>query len=263
MATRLAMARMLSAPEEWNRRRLQVVLGVVAVLVSAVAGGIVWSVIELLGVGGGGTTSDGTSAADEPTLSVATVPVEAAQPGPLSKAEVGSIAVPQPTSLGEAQVGTGFPGTPEGALGQLVAIDQRALESSSVVVAQDVIAAWAAPGGPTATTWSGVAAVQALLESAGLPANGWSELRIQLDPAMGLIQSPGASTTTTCVDFIVIVAVGNRQPNRIAVADCQHMTWHDERWMIAPGDEAPPMPSLWPGTQASYDVGYEWLEIQP
>lgn len=262
MSARLSVARMLSAPEEWNRRRLQVLLAVTALVLAAVAGGIIWSIIELVRVGGSGSSTSGTAATIEQPLELATVPIEAAQPGPLSSADPGSIPVPQPSRLGEAQVGSGFPRTPEGALGQLIAIDQRVLESASVVTAQDVIAAWAAPGGPTAATWSGVAAVQGLLESAGLPANGSAELTIQLDPAMGRVNSDG-STTTACVDFVVSATVSGSQPNRIAVADCQHMTWQRDRWVIAPGAEAPAMPSLWPGTQASYDVGYQWLEIQP
>jgi hypothetical protein len=131
------------------------------------------------------------------------------------------------------------------------------------VTAQDVIAAWAAPGGPSPESWSGVAAVQTLLESAGLPANGASDLVVQLDPAMGLIQDTGTGTATVCVDFILTATVGASQPDRIAAADCQHLIWTAGRWVIGPGAEPVPTPSLWPGTQASYDAGYQWLEVLP
>jgi hypothetical protein len=162
--------------------------------------------------------------------------------------------------MGETQVGTGFPKSAQGALAQLIAIDRRAIESASVVIAQDVISAWAAPDGPTPETWSGVTAVQTLLESVDLSANGSTDLAIQLDPAMGLIldQAP-----TVCVDFILTATVRGGEPDRIAVADCQHMTWQVDRWVIASGEEAESTPSLWPGTQASYDVGYQWLEVEP
>jgi hypothetical protein len=172
MSARLAVARILSAPDEWNRRRLQVLLALAAVVFAAVVGGAIWSVVELLKVGGAGSSRSGAVASVGQPLGLASVPIEAARPGPLSSADPGSIPVPQPSRLGEAQVGSGFQRTSEGALGQLIAIDQRALESGSVVTAQDVISAWAAPGGPTAATWSGVAAVQRLLESAGLHGNG-------------------------------------------------------------------------------------------
>ena len=263
MSARLGVARMLAGPEEWNRRRLQVLLGVAAIVVTAVVAGIVWSIIELLNGGsvqhaggedvrapGGDSAARGTS-------------IDEAQPGPLSTGTTGAIKIPQPSTLGEAQVGTGFPESAHGALAQLIAIDKRAIESASVVTAQDVVAAWAAPGGPSPESWSGVAAVQTLLESAGLPANGASDLTIHLDPAMGLIQATGTGAATVCVDFILTATVGANQPDRIAAADCQHMIWRAGRWVIAPGAEAAPTPSLWPGTQESYDAGYQWLEVLP
>lgn len=264
MLGRASLARLLAGPEEWNRRRLQVLLGMAALVVAAVVTGIVWSVIELVSVGAvndepraeygaAGRDSDAASASY----------VEGAQPGPLSTGSTGTIRIPQASALGEAQVGTGFPQSAEGALAQLIAIDRRAIESASVVTAQDVIAAWAAPGGPSPEGWSGVAAVQMLLEAAGLPANGSTDLVIQLDPVMGLIQDAGPGTATVCVDFILTATVAGNQPDRVAAADCQHMTWRSDRWAIAPGEEAALTPSLWPGTQASYDAGYRWLEVRP
>ena len=79
---------------------------------------------------------------------------------------------------------------------------------------------------------------------------------------MGLVQDE--TTTTVCVDFVLASpSVGGASRARIAVADCQRMVWHRDRWIIAPGAEAAPTPSLWPGTQASYDAGYQWLEVEP
>lgn len=259
MPARIKVARMLSGPEEWSRRRLQLLLAVAVAVMAAVMGGIVWSVVELVQADSGSAhMEDAEGAAAEEAWGPASV--DGAQPGTLSSGSTGVIHIPQPRSLGEAQVATGFPKSSEGALAQLIAIDRRAIESGSVVTAQDVIDAWAAPGGPTPTTWSGVAAVQSLLESAGLPANGSTELAIQLQPAMGLVQD---ETPTACVDFILSVTVRGGEPARIAVADCQRMTWTGDRWLIAAGEEATPTPSLWPGSQASYDAGYQWLEVEP
>ena len=39
------------------------------------------------------------------------------------------------------------------------------------------------------------------------------------------------------------------------------MVWQDDRWVIGPGEEPAPAPSLWPGSQASFDAGYQWLEV--
>jgi hypothetical protein len=264
MSARTSVAQMLAGHEEWNRRRLQVLLGVAVLVVIAVLAGIVWSVIELLGAG---TTphspraASGNAASDPATARATSI--HAAQPGPLSTGHTGTIRIPQPSKLGGAQVGTGFPPTAEGALAQLIAIDRRAIESGSVVTAQDVIAAWAVHGGPSAESWSGVAAVQTLLGAGGLPANGSTDLAIQLEPSMGLVQDTGTGTATVCIDFILTASVAGNQPDRVAAADCQHMTWRGDHWAIASGEEAEPTPSLWPGTQASYDAGYRWLEFLP
>lgn len=259
MSARRTAARMLAAPAEWNRRRLQVLLAVAVVAVTAVVGGIAWSIIALLDVGSPSTrdaSSAPASGAGAGGLSSPTI-VEA-QPGPLSTGSTGTLTIPQPTSLGEAQVATGFPRSVEGALAQLIAIDRRAIEAASIVTAQDVIASWAAPGGPTPATWSGVAAVRSLVESAGLPANGPTDVAVRLDPAMGLIRDQ-----VVCIDFILTATVRGAAPDRVAVADCQRMVWVDGRWVIGPGEEPPTTPSLWPGTQASYDAGYQWLEVAP
>ena len=263
MSARTSVARMLAGPEEWNRRRLQLLLVVAVLVVVAVVAGIVWSVIELLGAGATLHSPIAESGAARDYAAARATSIDEARPGPLSTGHTGTIRIPQPSKLGGAQVGTGFPPTGEGALAQLIAIDRRAIESASVVTAQDVIAVWAAPGGPSAESWSGVAAVQTLLEAAGLPANGSTDLAIQLEPAMGLVQDAGTGMATVCVDFIVTARVVGNQPDRVAAADCQHMAWHGEGGAIASGEEAEPTPSLWPGTQASYDAGYRWLEFLP
>lgn len=265
--SKLALAKLVAGRQEWDRRRLQVLLGIAVLVVMAVAAGIVWSVQALIA---GSDASASDSAASRSSEQQVTGPGQAgttlaeAQPGPLSTGSAGTIALPQPAKLGESQVATGFPRTSAGALAQLIAIDQRAIGSASVVTAQDVIATWATPGGPTAQTWSGVEAVTVLLSSAGLPANGSTDLQVALDPAMGIIKTdPATATVTGCVDFVVTVTAGRSPANRIAVADCQRMVWNEGRWMIGPGTEPAPSPSLWPGTQASYDAGYQWLEVSP
>ena len=265
--SKLALARVVTGPEEWDRRRLQVLLGLAVFVVAAVAVGIVWSVQALIGGTDTGAGDSAEARSSERQIAKDGEPdakLADAQPGPLSTGTAGTIALPQPAKLGESQVATGFPRTVEGALAQLIAIDQRAIQSGSVVTAQDVIATWAMPGGPTPQTWSGVEAVTVLLSSADLPANGTTDLQVALDPAMGFITGTVADESVTgCVDFVVTVTLGTAPRNRIAVADCQRMVWNHGRWVIGPGAEPVPSPSLWPGTQASYDAGYQWLEVSP
>lgn len=265
--SKLALAKLVTGPQEWDRRRLQVLLGIAVFVVLAIAAGIVWSVQALItssGASASETAASRSSEQQDTGAGQAGTTLAEAEPGPLSTGSAGTIALPQAAKLGESQVATGFPRTSAGALAQLIAIDQRAIGSASVVTAQDVITTWAMPGGPTAQTWSGVEAVAVLLSSAGLPANGSTDIQVALDPAMGSVKTdPMNETVTGCVDFVVTVTAGRSPANRIAVADCQRMVWNQGRWMIGPGTEPAPSPSLWPGTQASYDAGYQWLEVSP
>ena len=131
MSARTSVARMLAGPEEWNRRRLQLLLVVAVLVVIAVVAGIVWSVIELLGAGAtphSPSAESGTAARD--SAAARATSIDEARPGPLSTGHTGTIRIPQPSKLGGAQVGTGFPPTAEGALAQLIAIDRRAIESA-------------------------------------------------------------------------------------------------------------------------------------
>ena len=88
MSARTSVARMLAGPEEWNRRRLQVLLGVAVLVVIAVVAGIVWSVIELLGAGAtphSPSAESGTAARD--SAAARATSIDEARPGPLSARE--------------------------------------------------------------------------------------------------------------------------------------------------------------------------------
>lgn len=259
----------LADPEtEWTRRRLQVFLGAAVVVVLAMVAGGVWSLASLLndaaGSSGGAATSGSAQSAQD-QLADQQLPrasLEAAQPGSLSAGETGTIEMPPPTQVGEAGVATGFPRTPEGALAQLAAIDATALGSASVRGAQQVVTVWAVPGGPTAESWSGVQAVAALLASAGLPADAQHAITVSAEPKMGFIKGTvGGGFVVPCIDFIVTATTASGQPQRVAAADCQRMVWQEGRWVIGEGAEPAPAPSLWPGSQASFDAGYQWLEV--
>jgi hypothetical protein len=196
---------------------------------------------------------------------IPTASVDAARPGPLSTEPFDVMLLPSPRAVGPAAVATGFPHTTEGALAQLVAIDQAALQSASVPGAQAVIDAWAVPGGPTVESWSGVRAVAEMLTAAGLPAQGSPTLTVGASPAMGLIKGVvGRDYVVACVDFVVSATVSTT--SRVAAADCQRMVWVEDargrRWMVGPGAEPAPSPSVWPGTDAAHEVGYQELRYE-
>jgi hypothetical protein len=183
----------------------------------------------------------------------------AAQPGPVSTRDPGpALPLPGPVTVGPADVATGFPRTPLGALAQLAAIDQAALQSGTLAEARAVITAWALPGGPTADSWSGVAALAGFLTAAGLAGGGSPQLGLVVTPLMGLIKGTvGPEFVIPCVDFEVDATLARTA--RVAVADCQRMVWTGRRWMVGPGSEPADAPSVWPDTNTAFDVGYRDL----
>lgn len=270
----------------WSRRRLAgLALGVIAGVLALVVGAV-WALADLLGTrphhlgqdatrnttGSAATTSPAGPLDGDPGVG-AESELAAARPGTLSPAAAGTIELPAATSIGPAGVPTGFPRTPEGALAQLVAMDRMALESVSVPRTQEIVTHWAAPGGPTATSWTLTHGLARFLSAAGQPATGSTSVTLRADAAMGLIREdppaadpgvpPGPSRILTpCVTF-VLTATTPAGSDEIATADCQRLIWRTGRWMLAPGPEATPGPSIWPGTAASIEAGYQWLEVAP
>lgn len=181
-----------------------------------------------------------------------------AQPSVLSTRDPGSIMLPPSTTTGPAGVPAGFEYTPAGALAQLAAIDKAALDSASLGGARTVIDDWAAPGGPTAATWSGVKAMADFLTAAGLSAGKAPNLALTATPIMGLVKAAdGPDWVVACVNFEIDATLARTA--RVALADCQRMVWQGNRWVIGPGPEPAPPPSIWPGTDAAIDAGYKEL----
>lgn len=263
-----------SRPERsprWSRRRLRILVvasgfAVVVLVVAAVLGLVraVQPAQRAADADVASTVAAAPATPSDPRDQLAAAPMPsvdqaAAHPGPVSQHDPGpSIALPGATSIGPAGVPTGFPQTPEGALAQLAAIDQTAVQSGSLAGARDVIRAWAMPGGPTPTSWSVARAVGTLLEGAGLSGGGSDQLAVVLTPLMGLIKGTvGTGFVVPCVDFELDVTL--EQTARGAVADCQRMVWQAGRWLIGPGAEPATPPSIWPDTDLAISVGYQDL----
>jgi hypothetical protein len=186
------------------------------------------------------------------------VDLAAAEPDSVSTRDPGTLVIPTATRTGPGEVPTGFGHTPAGALAQLAAIDQTAMQSGSLPGVRAVITAWAAPGGPTAQTWSGVQAMAGFPDAAGLSGAGSPQLSLAVTPLMGLVKgSVGADFVVPCVDFEFDATL--TQTQRVAVADCQRMIWQGDRWVIGPGAEPATPPSVWPDTDTAISVGYQDL----
>lgn len=256
-----------SGEPEWSPARLLAALVVSALVALALLAGLVLAV-----VGGLKEQPDERDAARQAAVpsrdmsrhdALAAAPMPTADPhdalpGPVSNQAAGVLELPRATGVGPTDVPTGFPRTPEGALAQLAAIDVTAMQSGSMEGVRRVIAEWAAPGGPTSETWSGVDGMANLLSAAGLSGAGSPQLAIVVRPVMGLIKGTvGEDFAVVCVNFEFTVTV--EQTSRIAIADCQRMAWVGDRWVISPGEEPAPAPSVWPGTEAAIAAGYRDL----
>ena len=100
--------------------------------------------------------------------------------------------------------------------------------------------------------------MRTLLNATSLSGGGSPQLAVVLTPLMGQIKgSVGPDFVVPCVNFELDVTL--QQTARGAIADCQRMVWHLDRWMIGPGDEPALPPSVWPGTDLSISVGYRDL----
>jgi hypothetical protein len=256
-----------SGAPEWSPARLLAGFVVSAVVALALLAGLVLAVVGGLVEDRDERDAAQPAAVPAPDMSrhdaLAAAPMPTADPrdalpGPVSTQAAGVLEVPRAIGVGPADVPTGFPRTPQGSLAQLAAIDVTAMQSGSMDGVRRVIAEWAAPGGPTPETWSGVDGMASLLSAAGLSGAGSPQLAIVVRPVMGLIKGAvGEDFTVVCVNFEFTVTV--EQTSRIAIADCQRMAWVGNRWVIGPGEEPAPAPSVWPGTEAAIAAGYRDL----
>ncbi|WP_188782370.1 hypothetical protein [Nocardioides phosphati] len=269
---RRAATKKAEATNEWSRRRLLGILVLAVVVAALLLGGLVYgSYLALAGIGDeanaapevatgetdrspvaqGATHRDEIAA--EPML---TVPESAAFPAETISSKAPVIKIPAGTGVnGPAFVMTGFPHTPEGAIGQLAQIDLAVLQSMSLITATEVYNAWALPGGVRAEEWWITASVRAFLTSTGMGEVKDPSSSVSLEPAAALVKgTDGPDWATVCV--LMKVTASYKQEGQIAFAHCERMQWVGGRWMVAPGAPPAPAPATWPGTQLAHEAGW-------
>lgn len=266
---------------EWGRRRLLVILTaatVVAVLL--VVGLIRATYLAVTGVGDDTPADELTfTVVTEPTVSdvvrgaayrdeVAAAPMlvvndQAMFPAQAAYDAPAGIEVPIGEAPGPAQIQSGFPHTPEGAVGQLAQIDLAVLQAMSLPTAHEVYRAWALPGGIGPDQWWITQSVAAFLTSTSMgevmDAGTW----VEAEPASALIKGvDGRDWVVACVLFKVTATY--RQEAQIGFGHCERMQWVGGRWMIAPGLPPAPAPSTWPGTDLANQAGWRpWITAHP
>jgi len=265
---------------EWSRRRLLGILTAAVAVAVLLLGGLAYAVyLAIVGIGTEASVDTGVETgvatgvaigeAERSTLprgaalrdeiaaeSMLIVPESAALPTETTSAKAPEIRIPTGTGMnGPAFVMTGFPHTPEGAVGQLAQIDLAVLQSMSLSTAEEVYNAWALPGGVRAEDWWITASVRAFLSSTGMGEVKDPSASVTLEPAAALVKgTDGPDWATVCV--LMKVSATYKSEGQIAFAHCERTQWVGGRWMVAPGAPPAPGPATWPGTQLGHEAGW-------
>lgn len=265
------------AIQPWSRRRLQVTAGVVAmVAVMLIAGLGLWMYGAFSGGYGAShdaperqgatavpTRAQGSAARDRiaaaPMLTVD--PVDAREGRPAVSGNR-PMPIPGSTRTGPAGVATGFPKTPQGAVGQLAAIGTSVMEQMSIPHAKEVHREWAMPGAPSAQTWAMTQNVSVFLESAELTSQAQNMgVTMTVRPAGAQIKGrDGTDWVLACVLFDVTATVD--QEAKTGWGHCERMQWNpsEKTWQIAPGEAPAQAPSTWPGSEKAAQAGWRpWV----
>lgn len=265
----------------WGRRRLLAILATAVVVAVLVLAGLIRAAYLAV------TGFDADESADQRSFTVITspddestargsayrdevaaapmlsVPEQAMLPGETVRNGPAGIEIPTGDAPGPAQIETGFPRTPHGAIAQLAQIDLAVLQTMSLPSAEEAYQAWALPGGIGAERWWITQSVAAFLTSTSMgqviDAGTW----VEVEPAAALVKgTDGPDWVVACVLFKVTATY--RQEAEIAFAHCERMQWVGGRWMIAPGLPPAPGPSTWPGTQLAHRAGWHpWISAHP
>jgi hypothetical protein len=251
----------------WGRGRLLLLLGTIATAAMVVVAGLGVLVYTSLTTplppktvtSGASVSPSGQALRD--TLAAApmmAVPDADTRGGTPAATPAPGIVVPDSTLIGPARVPSGFPHTPEGAIGQLAAIEIAVLSQMSVAGTQEVYRWWAMPDAPVLEQWPLLRHVQSFLAGARMGLVKDPTTTIRLVPAAGQVKATdGPDWTIACVLLDATVTI--RTQVRAGFGYCERMQWDpaDHRWLIGPGTPPALAPSTWPGTQLAQQAGWQ------
>lgn len=261
-----------STTTAWDRRRLLLALAALAVVAVVLVGGLGYalysSITSTVGrsrdraaaAGSGSVPARPLSRdaiADQPMLQVTE---EDARPTSPAMSPAPALVIPAATGVGPADVPTGFPRTPEGAVAQLAAIEVTVLQRMSLAYTQTVHRGWALPGGPGWEDWPMSANVRTFLQAADMREELDLSATVTAVPAAGQVKGvDGSGWVLACVLLEVRATITTEA--RIGYGYCERMQWHTGRWMIGPGAPPATAPSTWPGSPVSVQAGWRpWAD---
>jgi hypothetical protein len=190
------------------------------------------------------------------------LPAQAAQPQAMTTTTAGpAIAVPKPAVTSGRWIPGGFPGTPEGALGQLKALNETTMAAADPQVYARGYRELAEPGAPDPGSTGLASLLRSLRSRAQLPATGpVTGLSASYQLTHGQIKGVASGGRYAVVCLLGQFSVGvNGQVVSAGVGDCQAMRWDGSQWRIASGALAAPAPSAWPGSADAAKAGYREL----
>jgi len=259
----------------WGRGRLAALLcgaGLAVVVLVAGFGYGIYSMFAGPGTSGGEQASpvlrlDDVAPGESRREAIAAAPMLEVEPGDAKGGSpAGSpgptVRVPAARVEGPVGVPTGYPQSPEGAIGQLSAIATTVLQSMSIQSAHDVYDAWTAPGAEPAERWELVENLQAFMGSKAGRHVDETTTSLRAVPVGAQVKgTDGDEWVLACVLLDVTATVARTAT--IAYGYCAAMQWTpDGRWVIDATREAAKAPSTWPETDAARQAGWRtWEEV--
>lgn len=255
--------------EPWSRRRLialAVGVGLVVVMLVVGLGLAVRSAVTHARHDDAPESSGGQATGEavdrDAVLAAPMLPVseQDSRQGVPAATPAAALTVPNSTTTGPARVVSGFPHTPEGAVGQLAAIEQTVLMAMDVARAREVHQAWTVPGAVSVEAWPLMGNVRSFLGSARMGDQLDSGASVTAVPVGAQVKGvDGPDWVVACVLMDVRALV--RVESRMAYGYCEAMAWRRGRWMIASPRAAAVAPSTWPGTDLAREAGWRTWHV--
>lgn len=187
------------------------------------------------------------------------LPVQDAQPQPLAATPpAGVITVAAAAQTNGQWIPTGFPLSPEGAVGQLQALTGQALIGVDPIVVDRAYRMVSEPGAPDPSTSMPYRTVLSLRAAANLPSSGpVPGLTANYQPTEGLIKgsTDGGRFVVACVLGVLSADYQDRF-GQAGFGICEAMRWRAGQWRIAPVARAAAGTSAWPGSDPAIRAGY-------
>jgi hypothetical protein len=190
------------------------------------------------------------------------LPADTAQPHALSTRSAGPpISLPTPSRQAGQWIPGGYPRSAEGALAQLVALNQAGLSGGDPSTYDRAYAQSALPGAPSADGAGLHVLLREFRTAAGLAAGAMTDgLTVRYEITHGLIKGSADDGRYVVACTLGQFSVDYRgEGTAVGVGDCQALRWTGADWRISPGPRAAYAPSAWPGTDESVDAGYRPL----